>query len=371
MDCFFRLSHAAFHLPASLLSSLIAVVILAGLGFNNNNALAATTVRVGTTNSISDATFFIADKKGYFKEEGIEVTFIAFDSAANMIAPLGADIYGIPTAGQLDVGGGATSAGLYNAAARGINIKIVADKGSMPPGYGFMSQLVRKDLIDSGKFKSFKDLKGLKVGISANGSGGSVVLHEALKKGGLKPKDVEQIFMGFPQMVLALQNKAIDAAFMPEPNSTQAIQSGAAVRFAGGDVIDPNHQLAVLLYGDDFSKNHPEVARKFMRAYIRAARDYNDALKDGRLAGANAEEIINILVQSTEIKNPNFYKMIVPHGCNPDGKVNETSLKKNLQIFKDQGLIKGDVSVEQVLDHSFADAVVKELGHYVPKKQKK
>jgi len=357
MRCFFRLTH----MP--LFSSLNAIVVLIVWGFSMSNALAATAVRVGTTNSISDATFFIADKKGYFKEEGIDVAFIAFDSAAKMIAPLGA--------GQLDVGGGATSAGLYNAAARGINIKIVADKGSMPPGYGFMSQLVRKDLIDSGKFKNFKDLKGLKVGISANGSGGSVVLHEALKKGGLKPKDVEQIFMGFPQMVMALQNKAIDAGFMPEPNSTQAIQSGAAVRFAGGDVIDPNHQLAVVLYGDDFSKNNPEVARRFMRAYIRATRDYNDGLKDGRLAGANAEEIINILVQSTEIKDPNFYKMIVPHGCNPDGKVNETSLKKNLQIFKDQGLVKGDVSVEQVLDHSFADAVVKELGHYVPKKQKK
>ena len=360
MGRFFRLSHAAVHVPASLLSSLIAVVALAGLGFD---ALAATTVRIGTTNSISDATFFIADKKGYFKEEGIDVTFIAFDSAAKMIAPLGA--------GQLDVGGGATSAGLYNAAARGINIKIVADKGSMPPGYGFMSQLVRKDLIDSGKFKSFKDLKGLKVGISTNGSGGSVVLHEALKKGGLNPKDVEQIFMGFPQMVMALQNKAIDAGFMPEPNSTQAIQNGAAVRFAGGDIIDPNHQLAVVLFGDDFSKNHPEVARKFMRAYIRAARDYNDALKDGKLAGANADEIIGILIQSTEIKDPNLYKMMVPHGCNPDGRVNVASLKKNLQIFKDQGLIQGNVSVDQVLDHSFADAVVKELGRYVLKNRKK
>jgi len=330
-----------------------------GLIALGSGGAAAATVRIGTTSSSSDATFFIADKKGYFRQEGIDANFIAFDSAAKMIAPLSAD--------QLDVGGGSSSAGLYNAAVRKIDIKIVADKGSMPPGYGFMSLLVRKDLIDAGRFKGFKDLKGLKTGISANGSGGSVILYEALKKGGLTFKDVEQVFMGFPQMVMALQNKAIDTGFIPEPNSTQAIQNGAAVRYAGGDVIDPNHQLAVVLYGDSFIKKQPEVAKKFMRAYIRAARDYNDALKDGRLAGTNADEVIKILIQSTEIKDPALYKIMVPHGCNPDGRVNEASLRHNLEVFKAQGLIQGNVSVEQVVDHSFVDAVVKELGPYVPK----
>lgn len=337
-------------------AAFAATLVLIVLGFGGSDALAATTVRIGTTNTSSDATFFIADKKGYFKEEGIEPEFISFDSAAKMIAPLSAN--------QLDVGGGSVSAGLYNAVARKIDIKIVADKGSMPPNYGFMSLLVRKDLIDSGKFKSYKDLKGLKAGVSANGSGGSVILYEALKKGGLNVKDVDQVFMGFPQMALALQNRAIDVGFIAEPSSSRAIKNGAAVRFAGGDVIDPNHQLAVVLYGDGFIKKQPEIAKKFMRAYIRAARDYNDALKDGKIAGPNADEIINILTQSTEIKDPALYRQMVPNGCNPDGKVNEASLKRNLQVFKEEGLIRGDVKVEQVVDHSFVDAVVKELGPY-------
>jgi NitT/TauT family transport system substrate-binding protein len=338
---------------------ITAFLTLISFGLVDGTASAATPVRVGTTNTSSDVTFFIADKKGYFKQEGIEAVFIAFDSAAKMIAPLSAN--------QLDVGGGSVSAGLYNAVVRKIDIKIVADKGSMPPNYGFMSLLVRKDLIDSGKFKSYKDLKGLKAGVSANGSGGSVILYEALKKGGLNAADVDQVFMGFPQMALALQNKAIDVGFMAEPSSTRAITNGAAVRFAGGDVIDPNHQLAVVLYGDGFIKKQPEVAKKFMRAYIRAARDYNDALKDGKLAGPNADEIITILTQSTDIKDAALYRVMVPNGCNPDGRVNEASLKRNLQVFREQGLIQGEVSVAQVVDHSFADAVLKELGPYVPK----
>jgi ABC-type nitrate/sulfonate/bicarbonate transport system substrate-binding protein len=64
-------------------------------------------VSIGITDAATDAGFFIADKKGYFRAEGIEVTTTPFASAAGMIAPLGR--------GQLDVGGGTVAAGLYNA----------------------------------------------------------------------------------------------------------------------------------------------------------------------------------------------------------------------------------------------------------------
>jgi NitT/TauT family transport system substrate-binding protein len=334
------------------------VTVLAELGITDSNAAEATTVRVGTSNSSSDVAFFIADKKGYFKQEGLSITLTPFDSAARMVAPLGAD--------QLDVGGGAPSAGLYNAVARGINIKIVADKGSSPPGYGYNPLLVRKDLVDSGKFKGFKDLKGLKVAAPAMGTSPDAILNEALKKGGLKYSDVEVVYMGFPQHVLALQNGAVEASVTTEPSATRAVQSGAAVRFQN-DAIYPNQQIAVVLYGGKFIKDNPETAKKFMRAYIKAIRDYNDALKDGRIAGQNADEIIAILTEYTPVKDPNVYKTIVPNGCNPDGKVNEASLKKDFEFYKSRGLIEGNVTVEQALDSSFADAVVKELGPYKPK----
>src|ERR1700729_4099865 len=70
---------------------------------------------VGTIGASNDAPFFIADAKGYFAEQGLKVKFIRFDSAAKAIPSLGS--------GEVDVGSGATSAGLYNAYARGIGIK--------------------------------------------------------------------------------------------------------------------------------------------------------------------------------------------------------------------------------------------------------
>ncbi|HEY4072518.1 MAG TPA: ABC transporter substrate-binding protein [Herbaspirillum sp.] len=317
-------------------------------------------VRVGLANASSDVGFFIADKKGYFKQEGLAVSFINFDSGAKMVAPLGA--------GQIEVGAGSVSVGLYNAVTRGIEIKIVADKGSTPPGYGYQPLLVRKDLVDSGRYKSLKDLKGMKIAGSAPGSGSTSTLNEALKKGGLKTSDVERVFLAFPQHVLALQNKAVDAALTTEPSATKAVQSGAAVRIMGDDVIYPNHQLAVVLYSGSFIKNNPDAAKRFMRAYLHAVRDYNDALKDGKLAGPNADEVISILTEYTNVKDPAVYRVISVQGCNPNGAVDAASLRNDLVFFKSEGLVKGDVTADQVIDNSFAAAAVKELGPYKKKK---
>src|SRR5437016_5944558 len=126
--------------------------LLAALAFAvSSPAPAADQVKIGISRTLSDAGYYIADALGFFREEGIEVSIVGFNSAAQMIAPLGT--------GELEVGGGTVSAGLYNAVGRGIRIRIVADQASIKPGYGFSSLLVRKDLIDSGRYKTFSDLK--------------------------------------------------------------------------------------------------------------------------------------------------------------------------------------------------------------------
>src|SRR3977135_1522519 len=148
-------------------------------------------VRIGTARTMSDSGYYLADALGFFRDEGIAVTLTGFNSAAKMIVPLGT--------GELDVGGGTVSAALYNAVARGINLKIVADQASMKPGYGYSSLMVRKDLVDSGRYKGFADLKGLKVAIGAPGTGTASALNETLKRGGLKYSDDDAVFLGLSQ----------------------------------------------------------------------------------------------------------------------------------------------------------------------------
>ena len=179
-------------------------------------------VKVGLSNTSSDVGVFIADKKGYFRDEGLSFTGIPFDSAAKMVAPLGS--------GELDVGSGSAAAGLYSAYARGIHVAIVADTASAPPGYGHNILLVRKDLMLSGRYKTLADFKGMKVALTAPGASSNSTMNEALKQWGLSFHDIEPVYLGYPQHVVALINKGVDASLTAEPAATQAIVADAAIR---------------------------------------------------------------------------------------------------------------------------------------------
>lgn len=337
-----------------LAAILLVLFVAATLSHSN----AAETIMVGVTNSASDAPIFIAERKGFFRDEGLDATVVAFRSASDMVAPLGA--------GQLEVGAGSASAGLYNAVARGIRIRIVADKASSPPGYGATKILVRRDHVESGRYRNIRDFKGMRFAMNAPGVSNTSTLNTLLKSAGLRYTDVTTIDMPLPDHVLALKNRSVDASASVEPGPAIAIGNGDAVLVKSDDEVIPNHQIAVLLYAEDFAQRHADAARRFMRAYVRAVRFYNGALKDGRLDGPNADEVIAILVASTPIKDRAIYKAVTPSGMNPDGAVNRQSLAYDLAFYADQGLIKAKVDLDAVIDNSFVEAARKDLGPYRP-----
>jgi len=312
-------------------------------------------VSCGIANTISDAPCFIAEEKGFWREQGLDVSLIPFDSGAKMNGVLGT--------GQLDCAAAGPSAGLYNGVARGIEIKIVADKASTPPGYGFSPILVRKALIDSGRVKTLRDIKGMNWAEPAQASVSFCTSNAAWQKAGLTHKDVNEVFMGFPDHVLAYQNGSIDAGNTTEPAATRAVQLGVAVRYWTNDQFYPNQQIATVLYSKQFA-DKKEVATRWMVGYLKAVRFYNDALKNGHYAGPAAPELIAILTKRTSVKNPEIYRALTPNGCDPNGKLNIASLKRDLQMFKDAGYVTANVAVEQTIDTSSVEAALKILGPY-------
>lgn len=314
-------------------------------------------VKIGSPLVISDAPMFIADVKGYAKDQGIRLTMIDMQTGPHMIAPLGT--------GQIDIAAAATSAGLYNADARGIGLKIVADKGSNLPGYSYVSLLIRKELVDSGKFKTMKDLKGLRIAEPGKGGSTGSTVNQALKSAGLTYDDCSHPLLPFPEMLTGLEKGAIDGAIVPEPFLTFGEEKGFGVRFPS-DSFYPRQTIAVVLYGDQFIKKRTEVAHRFMAAYLKGVRFYNGAIKDGHFGGPNAEEAINILAQKTRYKDKALYKKVVPNGCDPDGKVDKPSLDTDLQFWREQKFVEGKVGVEDVLDNSWVEAALKTVGPYKP-----
>ncbi|MBI2953680.1 MAG: ABC transporter substrate-binding protein [Chloroflexi bacterium] len=311
-------------------------------------------VRVGLQGGASDASLFIADGRGYFKEQGIQFQFEPFSAAGEMVPAL--------STGQLEVAGVMGSAAFYNALARGVRVKGVADKGRLSKGNGFIALLVRKDLVDQGKYKGLSDLKGMKVAIAppAKASVNGYNLYTALKTVGLTMDDVDLVDLKITDMPAAFAGGSIDAGVVSEPTVVKAIEAGVAVRVLGFDEATPDHQLTGISYSEAFMKEKPDVARRFMIAYIKGARDYNDAFMKNK----SKSEIIRMLVQATTMKDAALWEKIAPPGLNPDGYLNMDSLMQQVDWLLQTGQIKEKPKPEDFVDSQYVDYAIQQLGRY-------
>lgn len=310
-------------------------------------------VPVGISPVMSSAAMFIAKERGYFAEEGIDVDINPFKASGAKMVPFLAT-------GQLFVAGGNVNAGMYNAIAQDIPIKIVSDKGTVTPGHGYLALIVRKDHVDSGRYRSFKDLKGMTLAVTSKGVSQQIVIEKYLHEAGLTANDIKLVTLAYSDMNIALANKSIDATVQIEPFVAVAVKNNFAVRVAGDDEIYPNQQSAVIYYSPVFMQQHPKQAQGFMNAYVRGLRDYNDAFEKGQ----GKQAIIKILTKSTRIKDASVYQAVTPVGLSPNGLVNVQSLKDDAQWYFKQGYLKAMPDIDTIVDLSYAHNAVKKLGRY-------
>jgi NitT/TauT family transport system substrate-binding protein len=312
------------------------------------------TVRVGTLGTIGDAGWWLALEGGYFRDQGINFESTAFTNAPDQIAPL--------ANGQLDVGGGAISAGLFNAIGRGIPLKAVADKASDRPGHGTVGLLVRQDLWDGGTITGPADLKGRKIGIASKGVAVETSLNAFLQRGGISVEDLEVVTLSFPDQVTALAQKGIDLALTPEPSLTTAASSGVAHIWLRSDAMLSGHITAVVMYSPKFVAEQASIAQRLMLVYLHGVRDYNDAFfKDD--AGARSRAI-EAFLKYTPLKDRAVYDKIVYTGLDPDGKIPLDSLEKDQEYFVGSGQQQQRINLGDVLDMSYAQDASRTLGSY-------
>lgn len=310
-------------------------------------------VTIGITPAMSTAGLFVAYEKGYFKEQGINLQMKHVPRAGAQMIPFLAT-------GQLMVGCGNLNAGLYNAVAGDIPLKVVADKGTVTPDHGYLALIVRKAHIDSGRYKDLKDLKGMKLAVTARGVSQEIVYEKFLKKAGLSLNDVSFVNLSWGDMNVALANGAIDATIQVEPLVARAVEKGIAVRVMGDDKVYPNQQSAVIMYSSEFIKKQPELAKAFMVAYVKGMRDYNDAFEKNK----GKEDVIKILMKHTKVKDRETYDKVATVGLHPDAMLNVATMKDDAKWLFEKGYVKQQPDVDKVADLSFVKHAVEVLGEY-------
>jgi ABC-type nitrate/sulfonate/bicarbonate transport system substrate-binding protein len=247
-----------------LLILTLTITLIVGFSSMAADVGAKESVRIAYVPIIHFGAVYVAAERGYLAEQGIEPQFVKVRSGTECIAFL--------SEGKVSVGAIAVVASAWNAFNKGLDLRIVASAGLKRKKDDPTALLVRADLYDGGKVTKPSDLKGRRVAMAGGpGGGGEYLVAKALEGSGLTVFDVKMSKIGNPDMPMAFKTKAIDAALVGAPYSDQILMAGTGKALVK-DIV-PGAMTVVFVYSGKFMKERPEVAKKFMVALMKGARD--------------------------------------------------------------------------------------------------
>jgi NitT/TauT family transport system substrate-binding protein len=305
-------------------------------------ALQTTPVRMGIVQGMQDAPQLLAVERGYFGEHGIRAELHNFATAVDMIPLL--------AAGHLETGTGSLNAGVFNAAARAIPIRVVADAGHVGPGDPpFNGIMVRKELVDSGQVRSLDDLRGRKFNMLARGSLGHIMFQLASEQSSSGLRDEDAVTISMPDTAAAMANGSVDAVFTFEPFLSNLVNSGTAVVLRSGHEVFPGHHVSVVMFAPSFADEQTDVARRWMVAYLKGVRDYNAAFVERR----GLDEAAEVFVRYLPIKDPAVYRTMGVPLLRPDASVDGANVAAQQEIYVRLGLVPQPVDMARTIDNGF------------------
>jgi NitT/TauT family transport system substrate-binding protein len=321
-----------------------ALCLLLGFSLAAASAHANETIKIGSLKAANVGPAFVAQAKGYFAAEGLDVEFSYFESAQ----PVAVGV----ASGALDFGCTSTSAGMYTLAGQGV-IKIISGMYSEAPGFHNFGIMASLKAYAAG-VKSYKDLPGHSVAISQVGSPVHYSLALIAEKYHLDLKSMTiEPLQGIPQIVSAIEGNQIDAAV----NTATAInplllQHKAELLGWVGD--ETPWQAAVAITTTKRIAEKPQTVEAFLRAFKHGAKDYHDAFTgpgETRQDGPNAAEILDILSKYTG-QPPDQIKLSVAY-VDGQARVDVKDIDHQIQWFKDQKMLKDDVDPAKVMDMKY------------------
>jgi NitT/TauT family transport system substrate-binding protein len=280
-----------------------------------------TRVKMGMILSIGATAYFITMDRGYFAAEGIELEYEPIQVTSEAIAHV--------ASGTLDLAIATVGAAVLNSFSRGLEIRILSGvHGNPPSGPGGDPMIARKDLYDAGLIRDATGLKGRRVAGNSLGVFTEYAINGAMATAGLSIDDVEFVAVPFPDIPNALANQHVDAAFVPEPAATAAMERGVAVQIIPEFLRGA--QITVLVAGPTFMRDRA-VAEGFMRAYIRGLRDLASE-------GWNSPSVAQSIERYTRVPAATAMK-ILPEYADPDGRINWDSLMDQQRFYMRRGYL--------------------------------
>jgi len=266
------------------------------------------------------APLYVAIERGYFTAQGMDVELIS--------TPGGASSFAVLASGRAEAVVGGLGAALFNAAARGLDFKVVGP-GHLERPPDSTPLVVSRKAFDSGEIRAVRDLRGKRVSVNVIGSATEFWLNAALLKGGLTMSDVKLVEVNFPDVPAALANGAIAAGMLGEPLATLAEDRGQISRLSD-DFIN-GVQVTAVYFGGEFMRRHPREAVGFLVAWLRACRDLSgDAFRRDAITRI-VEKYTGVPADVVKRARPPFYE--------PNGTINVNDYTRLQDYFRKRGLL--------------------------------
>ena len=216
--------------------------------------------------------------------------------------------------------------------------------------------VLRKDF--ESRVKSIRDIKGLRISISATGAISEYELGKALEVAGLGLDDVDTKPLGAPQAVAALKNGAIDGAIFVPPFDAAAVQAGGFKLLDIDATVRPRMEVGGLIYNTDWAARNRDVLDRFALAHIRGGRCYLEAAR----GGANREEMIDYFLKYSPIKDRAIFSDMVWTEINPDGLVMADSLLDQQEFYIRRGYVQKRSPLGALFDEGPVNRALETLG---------
>ncbi|MBU6190620.1 MAG: ABC transporter substrate-binding protein, partial [Betaproteobacteria bacterium] len=287
--------------------------------------------------------FAIALEKGFFKQQGLNITEIITSAGGgttmrNMMAA------GVPYA---EINPGAA----IGAIQQGVDLKIIADNVLTVAEFAWFVK-------PESKIRTIKDLKGAKVGFNNPRSTSAALLQVLLDQAGLRKDDVQMIRTGgFGESLTALDINTIDMTPITEPLWSRYKDKFRAIAVAS-EVLPPMSNVVGVALTSQM-KEHD----KFIRGVVKARRMAVEFMS------ANPQEAGDIVARAYNI-DPALARAVVKNLVESrtqgipywgTGQIHLAGLERTVAAQRSVGAITGEVDLMKIIDTRFLDEDIRAL----------
>ena len=324
-------------------------LICAALMLVSWRAHAADPMRVGILHTLSNAPMYLAMERGYFRDEGIDASFVYFDAAQPIAAAA--------VSGDIDVGLTALTGGFFSLAGRG-TLKVIGGALHEQPGFQGTAVLVSNPAFAAGLTR-MDQLGGHSFGITQYGASFHYIIGRIAEADGFDLKTVTlRPLQTVQNMLAAVQTSQVDATMAIGSQARDAQASGHAHIIGwAGDVVP--YQLTALFAPTATLDKRRDALQRFARAYQHGVADYRAAFfrtaPNGYVHDATTDAAIAQITKYVYVGDPNAADKIIDGvGWYDEGaKLDAQDVARQLQWFIGQGLVRGPIDPATIIDTSF------------------